>query len=144
MTELDPIRTLVHSYADAVCRRDVEQWGANWTADATWDIGGGPSAGRDVIVRDWGTAMAGMRAVVHTVLNGDATLDGDTGTGRWYFQEHVAPFGSAPALLLAYYDDVYRCEDGHWRFASRLMTLLYLGPPDLSGHFGLAIQPPAP
>lgn len=142
MSELDEIRALVHSYADAVCRRDIEQWGANFTDDAVWDIGGGPSEGRDAVVRDWGAAMDNMRAVVHTVLNGTATLDADAGvgTGRWYFQEHLVPAASTPGVLLAYYDDRYRHEAGGWRFASRLMTLLYLGPPDLSGHFPV---PPA-
>ncbi len=142
MSDIEDIRALVHSYADAVCRRDTEQWGANWTEDATWDIGGGPSEGRDAVVRDWVAAMNGMRAVVHTVLNGTAALDTDagSGTGRWYFQEHVVPSGSTAGVLLAYYDDVYRLEADGWRFASRLMTLLYLGPTDLSGHFAV---PPA-
>lgn len=142
MSDLDEIRALVHSYADAVCRRDTEQWASNWTDDAVWDIGGGPSEGRDAVVRDWAAAMDNMRAVVHTVLNGTAVLDDDsgTGTGRWYFQEHVVPDGSTPGVLMAYYDDVYRRTADGWRFVSRLMTLLYIGPTDLSGHFP---SPPA-
>lgn len=138
MSDIEDIRALVHSYADAVCRRDTDQWAANWTDDATWDIGGGASEGKDAVVADWVAAMDGMQSVVHTVSNGNATLDGDDGVGRWYFQEHVVPAGSTPGMLLAYYDDVYRRVDDAWRFASRLMTLLYIGPTDMSGHFATA------
>jgi len=142
VSDVEPIRALVHSYADAVCRRATDQWAGNWTDDAVWDIGGGRQQGRDQVVGSWVAAMQGMRAVVHMVLNGTATLDTDTGTGRWYFQEHAVPEGSSPVLLLAYYDDEYRREPDGWRFSSRLMTLLYLGAPDLSGHF--AGPPPEP
>ena len=44
---VDPISMLVHTYADAVCTRNADQWGSTWTADAEWDMGQIKLSGRD-------------------------------------------------------------------------------------------------
>lgn len=140
MNDLDAIRELVHRSADAVCRRDAETWGATWSADATWDLGGGAVEGRDAVVASWVDAMRSFDAVVQTVLNGFATCTGDRGTGRWYLQEHLQYAGGEPGMLLAAYDDEYTRDTDGWHFRTRRLTPYYLGPPDLTGRFMNAID----
>lgn len=133
----DSIERLVHRYADAVVRRDAEQWAACWTDDARWSLGAGHDVvGRAAIVDLWSKAMAGFEAVVQNVYNGDTELTDSSGTGRWYVQEHFRTAGGDAGILLAHYDDTYaRDGDGGWRFASRALTVHYQGPPDLSAPF---------
>lgn len=134
----DAIADLVHSYADAVVRRDAAQWTATWANDAVWELGKGRRVeGRDSIVALWTSAMDGFAAVVQNVVNGTATLDlaAGTGSGRWYIIEHWQRADDSRGILLAYYDDSYVCVDDRWLFASRELVVQYGGPPDLSGPF---------
>ena len=139
----DPIADLVHRYADAVVRRDEQQWSATWTDDAVWQLD--PRfevTGREAIVSLWRSSMEGFRAAVQVVMNGTYELDDDghgggqggggSGTGRWYIQEFLQPREGAPMFMLGHYDDTYSLVDGQWRFASRRLVMHYAGPPDLS------------
>jgi hypothetical protein len=134
----DTIEHLVHLYADAVVRRDAEQWGATWAPDAVWDLGRGRRVeGREAIVALWTSAMGGFAAVVQNVVNGMATLDHEagTGTGRWYIIEHFQRADDTRGILLAHYDDTYVRVDGGWHFSGRELAVHYGGPSDLSGTF---------
>ncbi len=134
----DAIEDLVHRYADAVVRRDAEQWSSTWAPDAVWELGKGRRVeGRDAILALWNSAMDGFRAVVQNVVNGTVDLDdaAGTGTGRWYIIEHWQRTDDSRGILLACYDDTYVGVDGNWMFASRELVVQYSGPPDLSGTF---------
>lgn len=138
------IQRLSNRYADAVVRRNAEQWESCWAADAVWDLGVGRDGqsrrveGRDAIVALWRSAMGGMAAVVQNVLNGEAwTVDGqpDRATGRWYINERFRRANGVVGILLADYNDEYaRTADG-WLFAYRTLQVHYQGPPDLSADF---------
>ncbi|MGB3735662.1 MAG: nuclear transport factor 2 family protein [Ilumatobacter sp.] len=132
------ISDLVHHYADAVVRRDAEQWGNTWATDAVWELGKGRRVeGRDAILDLWNSAMDGFKAVVQNVVNSGASVDDEsgTGTGRCYIQESWWRADDSKGILLAYYDDAYTCVDGDWLFASRELVVQYGGPPDLSADF---------
>jgi uncharacterized protein (TIGR02246 family) len=132
------IQDLVHTYADAVVRRDADQWAATWSADAVWELGKGRRVeGREAILELWNSAMDGFKAVVQNVVNSIATIDDDagTGTGRCYIMEHWNRADDSRGILLAYYDDTYVHTDGAWLFASRELVVQYGGPSDLSAPF---------
>ncbi len=134
----DAIADLVHRYADAVVRRDPEQWSTTWATDAVWDLGKGRRVdGREAILALWNSAMDGFKAVVQNVVNGTAEIDeaAGTGTGRWYIIEHWNRADDSRGILLAYYDDTYKRVDGQWYFASRELIIQYGGPQDLSADF---------
>jgi ketosteroid isomerase-like protein len=135
------IPALVHCYADAVCRRDADQWASCWADDGVWVLDAERRVhGRGPIVAQWTTEMAKYQAVIQLVANGDASVDGDQATGRWYIHEYNRRANGSSAILVAYYDDVYgRIGDG-WLFARRELTRLYQGPPDLQGAFGIHDQ----
>jgi uncharacterized protein (TIGR02246 family) len=134
----DAIRDLVHTYADAVVRRDADQWAATWSTDAVWELGKGRHVeGREEILALWNTAMDGFKAVVQNVVNSIATIDeaAGTGSGRCYILEHWNRVDDSRGILLAYYDDTYTRVDEAWLFASRELVVQYSGPPDLSAPF---------
>lgn len=135
----DEISTLVHRYADAVVRRDGEQWGSTWSENATWKLTLNRHVeGRTDIVALWHKAMGGFHAVVQNVVNGEVTVDPDDpakASGRWYIMEHFHRREGGPGILLAYYDDTYVFDDGQWLFGSRMLVVQYQGHPDLSAPF---------
>lgn len=132
----DAISELVHHYADAVVRRDAEQWAHCWASDARWVLSPERTVeGRDAIASLWRKAMGGFSAVVQTVHNGAVVVDGATASGRWYINENFRRVDGTPGILLAYYDDTYALIDGAWLFMSRELVRQYQGPPDLSAPF---------
>lgn len=136
MTTPAEISDLVHRYCDAVVRKDRDQWAATWAPDAHWDLGRGRVMdGKEAIVEYWIGAMDAFDTVVQLAHNGQATIDGDRGVGRWYISEQMQRSDGTTGLLLAYYDDTYSVVEGDWRFASRAITILYRGPADLSAPF---------
>ncbi|MFK7919358.1 MAG: nuclear transport factor 2 family protein [Ilumatobacter sp.] len=132
------VSDLVHHYADAVVRRDADQWAGTWAPDAVWELGKGRRVeGREAILDLWNSAMDGFKAVVQNVVNNGASLDDPSGSGigRCYIQENWWRADDSKGILLAYYDDSYIRVDGSWLFASRELVVQYSGPPDLSAPF---------
>lgn len=127
------VRALIERYADAVNRRDVEDWGALWTEDGVWEVFGTPIRGRDAVVTAWSAAMQRFSFVFHLVHSAVIEVDGDAARGRWTISEQLVDANGAPAVLLALYHDEYRREAGEWRIARRRLEPKYQGPPDLSG-----------
>lgn len=132
----DAIADLVHRYCDAVCRYDVAAFADTWASDGVWDIGRGPTEGRDAVVEAFTTAMGLFDSVIQVLNNGSADVDGETGTGRWYMTEYSRTKTGRNLLYLGAYDDTYVCQDGVWRFSSRHLSWYYQGAPDLTGTFG--------
>ena len=130
------IDDLVHTYADAVSRNDLDAWMATWADDGIWNIGRGPVVGRDAIADAFNRATALFESIVHLVGSGIATLERDAGTGRHYMQELARTPSGRSLLYHGYYDDTYTRTSEGWRFAERRLIWLYQGPPDGSGTFG--------
>ena len=134
--ESDAIRRLLHAYGDTVLARDADAWGALWTDDAVWTLGPDRSIeGRDAIVDHWRTSIGKYDRVVQLYLSSTATIDGDEAAGRAYLVELNVPVEGARRVLVGFYDDTYRQDADGWQFASRALTKLYAGAPDLSGEF---------
>ena len=126
------IRALIERYADAVNRRDADDWAGLWSEDGVWEMFGHRIAGRQAVVDAWQGAMRGFPFVFHVVHSAVIEVQGDHARGRWTVSEQLVDARGAPALLLALYHDEYRCESGAWRIAGRRLEPLYQGPPDLS------------
>lgn len=131
------IEALVARYADAVNRRDADDWAALWCADGVWRAFGRSFEGRDAVVATWQAAMQGFRLVFHVIHSGVIEVGNDAARGRFCISEQLQTTDGTPGLLLALYHDDYRREPGGWRFARRELEVLYQGPPDLTA------EPPA-
>lgn len=128
------IQSLTQRYADAVMRRNADDWAACWATDGAWDLGQGePIRGRENIKATWIEAMGGLSFVIFLVQPTIAKIDGDKATARSYVQETLqAADGTQFRVVGVYNDDIVR-EDGAWKFQGRSYHVLYRGPVDLSG-----------
>lgn len=126
MQDEQEIRNLVASYADAVCRRDQNDWSATWAEDGLWQLPGAPETkGRDNIVQLWLGAMAGFPFVAQLIQNGTVEVAGDTGTGRWYITE-ILKFADGKGMFnIGVYQDRYKRTPDGWKFAERHYAVLY-------------------
>jgi uncharacterized protein (TIGR02246 family) len=129
------IRALIERYADAVNRRDVEDWAGLWTEDGVWEVFGHAISGRDAVVAAWRAAMEGFSLVFHVAHSAVVEVRAGEGSaqGRWTVSEQLVDADGRASVLLALYHDVYRREGDGWRIVRRRLQPLYRGPADLSG-----------
>jgi len=118
------IRNLHERYADAVFRRDADDWGALWAADAIWDLLGMRVAGKEAIVAMWSGAMATFAFVGFFSQVGAIEIDGDGATGRLYTSEVLEDQQGNVTRTVGRYEDRYiRCGQD-WLYHSRTFTNL--------------------
>jgi hypothetical protein len=125
------IRNLLARYGDAVCRRDAAGWVATWSADCTWDLGGGRvTHGRDETFALWQKSLAKYPWVAQLPASGTVAVIDGVVRGSWYVLElnHLAD-GSG-VMHLGHYDDTYVRDEGEWRFGVRRFHLVYRGAMD--------------
>jgi ketosteroid isomerase-like protein len=128
---------LVAAYCDAVTRADSADFGACWSAGATWVIPGtGEVQGRDAIVEQFARTRAAYDLCVQELLSGRVRVapDGCTAQSRWYVRElQHSPDRTGGELIGAYDDDCALEADGAWRFTRRAFNLLYRGRVEMPG-----------
>ena len=122
---------LVAAYCDAVTRADADDFGACWSAGATWVIPGtGEVQGREAIVEQFARTRATYDLCVQELLSGRVRVgpDARTARARWFVRElQHSPDGTGGELLGAYDDESALEPDGGWRFTRRSFHLLYRG-----------------
>jgi hypothetical protein len=120
------LHDLVARYADAVSRRDEPVFAATWAIDALWQLPGVPQTqGRDNIVALWNGVMARFPFVIQRMNNGTVSIDGHTGSGRWYLSEHIVGEDGGVMINVGVYQDRYIRVDEGWVFAERRFSMLY-------------------
>ena len=116
------IRELLEAYADAVCRRDAEDWGATWAEDAEWSLPDypeiGTTKGKPAIVAMWTEAMKGYPGIRFQSWLGSIEVQGDRATMRSYTAEVYDQNGITMRDMGEYEDECVKV-DGTWLFASR-------------------------
>ena len=124
------IQELLAKYADAVVRRDAEAWADTWATDGEWQVLGQSAVGPEALVTLWKGLMSQLPFVIQLPHNGWTELEGDTGRGRWYVNEHGQDKNGNAILSMGVYHDQYVKVDGAWRFRFRRFEPLYMGSPD--------------
>ena len=130
---VDAVRDLHARYTDAVWRKDFPAFGACFTRDAEWRIGGLELRGRDRITAAFEQIMANFRKVLITFQTPIVNAAGDRPSARTYVGEQVSRSDGNTNISIGRYYEYFAWEDGRWRFQWRLFQLHYSGPPDLSG-----------
>jgi ketosteroid isomerase-like protein len=131
LEDIEQLKQLKHRYA-AHCDDDydADKLAPLFTADAVWD--GGPMGryeGREAIREFFEGASSVVPFAIHHVTNPILEVDGDRASGRWYlWQPVVFSRGDQALWMAARYDDVYRREQGQWRFAQVDVKLRMLSP----------------
>lgn len=125
------LHALLARYADAVMRRDPDDWISTWAPDATWYLAGHEVTGRDAILATWQGAMAGFPLVIHTVYAPHVRIRDGVARGRCTVQEILQTAdGGARQVFGVYHDEFTRGDE--WLFQKRRFDVLLSRPIDLS------------
>ena len=116
------LRELLETYADAVTRRDPQDWGATWAEDAEWSLPDypeiGTTKGRAAIVAMWTEAMKAYPGIMFEAWPGSIEVSGDTATMRSYTAEVYDQDGMTLRDRGVYEDTCVKIG-GEWLFKSR-------------------------
>lgn len=129
------VTQLYGQYADALHRRDAQDWGATWCSDATWvlplvDTPDQPLVleGREAIVGTWSTVMETIKLVQHLPLAPLVKMDAGVVKARWTVQEKLIMGTGEAHEILGIYDDEHREEEGMLRYQKRSFHVLSRRP----------------
>jgi|TARA_B110000261_G_C13058117_1_gene346989 hypothetical protein len=132
MSDKEEIRSLVEKYADAVCRRDKDDWSSTWCNNSVWNLGSIPPVeGKEAIVNLWVQAMGGFPFVAQLIQNGTVEVNDNEANGRWYITEHLQfpekdEDGDQTGMFnIGVYQDKYIKENGKWLFSERHYGVIY-------------------
>jgi SnoaL-like domain len=122
---LEEIRQVKYRYLRCIDLKLWDEIGDTFTADATVDYGTQAYSkplklsGREAIVEFFRTSIGPDILTAHAAGQPEITVDGDTATGIWSFQDTV--ISTEYRVLIqgaAFYRDRYeRGADGRWRIA---------------------------
>ncbi len=140
LEDIEEIRVLKATYCD-LCdaglddERNRDALVALFTEDAKVDFGMGDGSrfeGKPGLQIFFGQLIpSSVSFCMHMVHNSVIEVDGDRGTGRWYFE---APTTNAvtekPQWMAGRYIEAYRRVDGSWKFASIETQWFYVAPYD--------------
>lgn len=115
------IRELAERYADAVCRRDADDWGACWAAEGAWDLGRGRVVeGRSKLVPFWEQTMSAFPTAIQLVYGCLVeSVEGETATARCWLGEIITDAeGTARSTVGHYHDELVKLE-GRWHYLRR-------------------------
>lgn len=133
LVAIEEIRQLKHCYLRCVDLKRWDELAGTFTEDATADYGtpalGKPIrlAGRDMIVAFLRDKLGPDIITVHAASQPEITVDGDTASGTWAFQDTVIATAFGVVITgAAFYEDRYaRGADGKWRIAHTGYTRTY-------------------
>jgi hypothetical protein len=122
---LEEIRQLKYRYLRYVDQKRWDELADVFTADATVDYGtrvyGQPLkiTGRDEIIAFFRANLGPGVITVHSAGQPEITVDGETATGTWRFEDTVIATEHRVVVAgAAFYQDRYeRGADGQWRIA---------------------------
>jgi hypothetical protein len=135
------LRALVDSYASAVDRLDAGLFASLWTDDAVLSVhfpdGRPPVELRGDDIRGVPQRLDDLwQRTFHLLANHLVRLDGDRAAGEAYcVAQHVTDTGRVAYdhEMTIRYDDVYRRQDGVWRFERREVHMLWTHDRTITG-----------
>lgn len=122
------IRERLDSYCDAVCRKDLADYLACWTADGERLGEGGECHGAEELRTHWDGIWHALERMAFLTQVGAIEVDGDRAHARSYCREILQFKDGATQQLVGRYDDELRRVDGTWLFSRRHYRVL-LGDP---------------
>jgi ketosteroid isomerase-like protein len=139
MTQRDDegqIQQLTVSFADAVNRRNLEQFTSLWSDRGVWSIEPPLTmqvTGVEDIAAAFTRLLAGWEFFVQIVHQGSIELNGDRATARWYMSEVGRDLtGEGFQNYGVYLDELIR-QDDLWLFVRRTYRFIYIDRPKLTG-----------
>ncbi|MDN3357614.1 nuclear transport factor 2 family protein [Actinomadura sp. DC4] len=122
------IRNVLARIAHLSDMGDIEEYGAQFTEDARWEMSGVPVKEGRARIQEAGVARRAEGATGpgsdtrHVVGTTAVTVDGDTAVAESYWQFY-ADTATAPVLRsMGHYRDTFRRTPEGWRLAERLIS----------------------
>lgn len=131
LEDRESIRQLVATYGYVIDNRDLPAIGQLFTRDGIFRSRDGVmrAEGRDAVVQQFLGRFAQLGLSVHWTHDHVIWLDPvdpDRATGL--VSSHAELMRNGVPMVTAFrYEDIYRREDGEWRFADRLLSFWYYG-----------------
>lgn len=126
------IRELYGAYADSAFRADRDAWLDCWADNCVWSTEFGEVSGKPSLDEQWDVIWQTFLSMGFFSEIGSIVVEGDRARGRAYCREILdLGEGRVRKLVGAYNDDLVR-EDGHWRFAKRVYTVMIAEEPPVS------------
>jgi ketosteroid isomerase-like protein len=116
------IHELASSYADAICRKDVDAWDATWADDAVWAFGDREIADRDMRRAMLSGILSGIEEISFVCFVGAMSVSGDQAQARVHTREWIQPKGGSLQRAAGKYEDALVKQNGVWRYARRQYT----------------------
>jgi len=118
------LRGTAELYAQGADRKEKALWQQVLAEDCVIEGPGFTIAGRDANLGSIDALGQMFRATVHRVHNLVATIDGDSATGETYCTaDHLLPDADMILVWTIRYQDMWRREDGVWRFTRRKLVV---------------------
>ncbi len=127
------LRELVARYGVAIDDRDIDAIAELFCADGRFRSQDGvmDARGRDAVLKQFRGRFAALKATNHIVHDQILTFGDDPDSVTGLVTSHAEVWRNGRALIAALrYRDLYRRDDGGWRFADRLLSFLYYMPVD--------------
>lgn len=121
---------LRYEYCYRIDSRDWDAFAALFTNDAHLDFDPvGTFDGRDAI-RDFAEHVVGAQHpfLAHMVHNPVIEIDGDSASGRWYFEVPCTFEEGSAGWIQGRYDDTYRRVGDEWLFEAVTAEFNYFAP----------------
>ena len=114
----DQIKELRATYCYHVDDQEADAFASLFTEDAILDFGNaGTYEGHDELREFINSVVPEFyEFIVHMVHNPVIEVDGDTASGRWYFEAPATSQGT-DTWIQGQYDEEYARVDGEWKFA---------------------------
>lgn len=129
LEDRESIRQLVARYGVVIDNRDVEGIGACFTREGCFRSRDGVmnARGRDAVVAQFHGRFAVLGPSMHWTHDHLVWLDeADPDRARGLVSSHAEVVrNERPMVCALRYEDVYRREDGEWRFEDRLLSFFY-------------------
>jgi SnoaL-like domain len=128
------VRHVAATYCDAANRLSAREAAATYGPEGRLSMMGRPDVqGRDAVESMLAATFARYELVTQLTHSGLVRIDGNKAAARWLVTElQVALSGDLRFIIGRYEDELVRLGEG-WRFARRVFTARYVGPPDLNG-----------
>lgn len=129
LEDREAIRTLAARYGYVIDNRDMDGIALLFTRDGVFRSRDGVMAarGRDAVLQQFRGRFDALGLSLHWTHDHVITLDPedrDRATG-WLSSHAELMRNGRPMVTALRYEDVYRREDGEWRFADRALSFWY-------------------
>ncbi len=132
LEDRDAIRDLVGRYGYAIDNRDIDSLGDCFTVDGVLQSQDGVmnARGRAAVIEMYRGRFAVLGPTFHFTHDHAIELDpNDPDAATGIIASHAEVTRNGEAMLAAIrYHDVYRRDDGRWRFAKRVLAFFYYTP----------------